>query len=62
MLKDQSGGFMASSDLAAGVMRHRFCCILLVTRLTQIWCGRGVLKGLDTRRHGLFGKPSSEMS
>lgn len=35
-LKDQAGSFMASSYLAAGVMRHYFCCMLLVTGLTEI--------------------------
>lgn len=55
ILKDQGRSLMAFSDLAAEVTRHHFCCILLVTGLTQIWCGRGVHNGLDTRKHGLLG-------
>lgn len=55
VLKDQGGSFMTSSDLAAEVMRHHYCCILLIIRLTQIWCRRGIYKGLDVGRHGLLG-------
>lgn len=53
VLKDQSGSFMTSSDLATEVMRHHYCCILLVIRLTQI--RRRIYKGLDVGRHGLLG-------